>query len=810
MAIHNWPLSGEGGIQKPVSAQRVGINRVAAQRVVLTALAVFLLIMVICGRLGLLGNSFSTLSAHLQQPALPSRGRQVAASSARSRRSDSRCGPGVSSNIAASYARYSSALQDASSIDQQRRKCRERAEQDGNTILSEFEFGDEAISGTKRERDGLNAMLEAAKSGRFGTLYLESLSRLARESVITMPILKDLVANHQVRVVVCSEGIDSAQENWELVANSMAWVSELYVKNLRAAVLRGQEEAVLNDRSVGDWCFGYTSEPVPGTVVKRRGRDTKPQRRVVIHEAHAQWVRQVFEWFVDDRRSLSWIKRELNRCGAPKDHRATTKQWHHQSVRLVLRNTKYVGCWRWGAMTNTRNPLTGQISQKPRSIEETNQFVRDRPELRIIDDRRFADAQALLDEAESTWGQYRRDRGRLSGSRRAMSPPRHLLQGLIRCGTPTNDGTGVCGGTFQVNGGNGRYLGCARYRSGMCTCRTRLPRRAAERKILEVISQRILEQPSWVDAVHAASVEAWRTTVRQTPSQRDSLTKELASIDAQTKRLLDFIENQSGPIDEVASRLAQRRSEKRQIELQLARLPERNASSEEPPIREWVAEQLFHLKSVIDKGGELANKHLRRMTGGAITVTEELRSGRKRKHLVGRFTISAESALEVRDLKSIESADGIARSQQEEIVISFCDESPWATIAEQVKKLFDAGMKFREIAAALKVPRGWVARALLHWHRQRGLNAPDGRKVRKRLQQVRQSERLASRAKALWDQHLSMQDIAAELGCGRDMVTAAIRSWFESQGLPAPDGRHRRRELNDSRRAISSDTKSVI
>jgi site-specific DNA recombinase len=85
----------------------------------------------------------------------------------------------------------------------------------------------------------------------------------------------------------------------------------------RAAVLRGQEDAVLNDYSVGDWCFGYGSEPIPGTELARRGRNAKPRMQYTINEDHAAWVRQIFQWFVRDLKSLDWIAKELTQRGAP-------------------------------------------------------------------------------------------------------------------------------------------------------------------------------------------------------------------------------------------------------------------------------------------------------------------------------------------------------------------------------------------------------------------------------------------------------------------------------------------------------------
>jgi DNA invertase Pin-like site-specific DNA recombinase len=260
------------------------------------------LLLIICGCLALVGILLSTGSAQpippATAPSLSTRGGPAA------RRRKTLCTPDVS-RIAASYARYSSDLQDVSSIDQQRRRCHDRAQQDGNAIPPEFEFANEAVSGTRRDREGLNAMLAAARQRRFGILSFDSLSRLAREFVITVPMLKELVYVCKVRVASVSEGVDSANGNWELNAIFRSWMHQEYIKVLRDAVLRGQEEAVLRDWSVGDLCFGYGSEPIPGSESGRGGRHPRPRKRVVIDEDHARWVRRIFDWFVEERRPLA-------------------------------------------------------------------------------------------------------------------------------------------------------------------------------------------------------------------------------------------------------------------------------------------------------------------------------------------------------------------------------------------------------------------------------------------------------------------------------------------------------------------------
>jgi site-specific DNA recombinase len=155
-------------------------------------------------------------------------------------------------DVAASYARYSTHQQDAKSIGDQQRPCRERAERDGNEIPDELQFADEAVSGTQLKRDGFDRMLKAAEEGRFKTLYFFDLSRLARESVITITTLKKLVYVYKVRVVSVSEGIDSANEGWFTLATILGLQHEQYLKTLSANVLRGLIGNLLEELSLGD------------------------------------------------------------------------------------------------------------------------------------------------------------------------------------------------------------------------------------------------------------------------------------------------------------------------------------------------------------------------------------------------------------------------------------------------------------------------------------------------------------------------------------------------------------------------------
>jgi site-specific DNA recombinase len=523
-------------------------------------------------------------------------------------------------DVAASYARYSSDQQDAKSIDDQQRPCRERAEGDGNHIPNELQFADEAVSGTKLKRDGFDRMLNAAEEGRFKTLYFFDLSRLARESVITVTTLKKLVYVYKVRVVSVSEGIDSANEGWFTLATILGLQHEQYLKTLSANVLRGLIGSLLQDLSLGDYCFGYSSVPIAGAPLRGKGRNARPPKKYVIVEEEADWVRKIFFWYARERQSIQWIVRELNLKKAPKDHRKGATKWGRSGVRALLRRIKYIGIWPWGITKNCRDPLTGQIYKEFRPEEETQGWIRRFPQLQIIDEETFAEAQRRLDKNEEDCATFRADEGKLTGWPKGMSGPQHLLRDRIRCSG--------CGSAFHVGGARGQYLICPAFRNGLCRCRTMLPRHLARRLILEEIGQRILSDEPWRRAVHEQALKAWNDFESTVPAELSAAQKQLAAVEQKIARMVDQIEDGLDDPD-VKKRLAERRKEKEQIARSIAKL--RNAATSRPPkpTPEWMDEQLRNLHQVLSTGTPAAAIALGNLIGDVV-VSKVSRPGRKR------------------------------------------------------------------------------------------------------------------------------------------------------------------------------------
>ncbi len=696
---------------------------------------------------------------------------------------------------AASYSRFSSDMQRDESILDQQRKCRERAQANGHKILPELEFSDGAVSGTKRQREGLNAMLAAAKAGRIKVLYLYSLSRLSRESVITLPLLKDLVYNHGVRVISVSEGIDSNDTSWELIAHIMSIVHQQFLKDLAGNVLRGQEGAVLSGFSVGDYCFGYRSEPIPGSDQGRRGRNAKPRKMYVIDQDTAAWVQRIFHWFVKERRSLRWITRELNRLGAPKDHRSTKPEWRHQYLPRLLQNRKYVGWWPWGEKRNVRDPLTGKIRQEERASEDSEQWLRHLPHLRLVDDKTFEEAQRLLKINQEAINGSRKEKGKLKGSKHGASGchPRHLLTQLIVCGH--------CGHVFHVGGSGGKYLCCPGHAMGTCSCRTQLRRDRAERLILDAIGQRILEDPAWKQRVLEETRKAWKALEEAVPSELASARRSLAEVEQKIARLVDRVEN-GQCVPEFDKRLTQRRAERRTLTERIEKLERADHGRPPEPTESWVEEQLRHLGEVLSLKAPAAAHALRDLVGGKIVVIEIREPGRERFFLQGRFSIGSRTIVEGL-IGATERCGGQSASDSddscEEFLIAFREPPQLEVLSERAKELYDQGLMNAQIAKALGRARSYVTKLLKHWFESRGRTMPDGRSRRAKLKQKHVEpplyERIADDAMALYKRKRLLQDIADALHVDRNTVTAAIRWWHEARDLPVPDGRTRRKDL---------------
>ena len=247
----------------------------------------------------------------------------------------------------AAYARYSSDRQSPASIEDQLRKCREHAKANDWLFLEKHVYTDEAMSGGGADRPGFIAMLQAAARTLrpFDVLLLDDTSRLSRSQGETARVFErfNFIG---IRIVAVSQGIDSENEQADVLMAVHGLVDSLYIKELGKKTYRGLEGRALKGLHTGGRCFGYDNVADEAGVRQR------------INGKEAETVRRIFEMAAEGG-SLKAIAKALNHDGvAPARPRAGKRYatWCPTAIREMLRRELYIGRIVWNRSHFVKQP----------------------------------------------------------------------------------------------------------------------------------------------------------------------------------------------------------------------------------------------------------------------------------------------------------------------------------------------------------------------------------------------------------------------------------------------------------------------
>ncbi|MBX9778557.1 MAG: recombinase family protein [Xanthobacteraceae bacterium] len=335
---------------------------------------------------------------------------------------------------AAIYARFSSDLQRDRSIDDQVALCRDYAARNGYEIVATFE--DRAVTGSSLHlRQGIQALLRAARTSAFEFVIAESLSRIARDQEDAPAIRKRLTFSG-VQLVTPTDGVVSP-----LMHGLRTIIDSQFLDDLKGAIRRGMKGVVRDGRHPGGWTYGYRAVP---------GKPGEPE----IVQAEAEIIRRIFSDYIGGQPARV-IAAKLNAEGVRPPRgaywRSSTIGGHSKRGTGILQNKLYCGRVMWNRAQKLRDPDTGQIVYRPNP--EAEWLSGERPALRIVDDATFEAAQRVRSQ-------------RSFGGRRYRSRPKRMLSGLLRCG--------ACGaGMSKKDTDHGRpRLVCTQMReAGTCTHR---------------------------------------------------------------------------------------------------------------------------------------------------------------------------------------------------------------------------------------------------------------------------------------------------------------------------------------------------
>ena len=300
-------------------------------------------------------------------------------------------------NIAA-YCRVSTDKADQlNSLEAQKDFFSEYTKRTGDTLVRLY--ADEGISGTKiKNRKEFLHMMVDAEHGLFDLVVVKDISRFARNTV-------DLLQN--VRKLK-SLGI----ETQFLTANMTSMGNSEFVLTIFGAL--AQEESANTSKRVK---FGKKINAEKGRVpniVYGYDKTIGDYFNLTVNQEEAQIIRQIYQWYTKDGYGASKIANMLNEKGVKTKRNCN---WSQNATCRILTNELYTGKVINGKQ-EVADFLTGQRKEK----DETEWFVVERPELRIIDDETFEQAQELLHS--------RHDAFNISHERQSN---KHLFSTLIKC-----------------------------------------------------------------------------------------------------------------------------------------------------------------------------------------------------------------------------------------------------------------------------------------------------------------------------------------------------------------------------------------
>ncbi|AMV40937.1 recombinase family protein [Planctomyces sp. SH-PL62] len=702
--------------------------------------------------------------------------------------------------VGAIYARYSTKAQ--GSVGDQVRSVLEAAARLKIHVPREFVFYDEAVSGSRNRRPGLDRLRATlARRGAVQAVLVFATNRLGRTAYHAMQIVHEEMVGRDIRCVFTSNNIDTADgHTWQLLLQAYSMVDQMVVASA-AAHIHAAHEAMFDQGLVhGAVTYGYRGREVGEGRGVRKGR---PLREYEIDPEAAPWILRAFEWYAREGLSIGEVVRRLNaEPRAPRNPRLLAG-WDHAAVRRMLGNPRYRGHWMYGETKAVCHPGKASTAHVRRDAPLKSARLE---HLRIVPEDLWLRARARLAEGD------RRAAGRKPRDGDHRSRPR-ALAGLFHCGAH--------GRRMQAGGGHGKMLICKdcmgtpRERRSLCSI---LNRRLALKLTCEALALRIRRDDGLATAIVAASRSAAASLQSPDPAHLVGLR---TRIEALTRRIGFVMDNPGAePRDvlEAKAKLQQLRRERSALESDLGRIEADAARAVEVPDEGAVREMLSRLGATLDEaageGDAPEDRAVREvvdaLTGGRVDLFQEGGREPKRGWLRGSFRFDLERLARLAGFPAIPAPpDG--PDPRELVRIDYREPAPCEAHATAVKALYDEGVLVKEIAARLGISRNLAAKALAWWHRSRDLEPPDGRSRRSSLPVDARSltpplyVRLADEALRLSEQGLLYEEVAARLGCDRNTAAKAIKRASELRGTPAQDGRSRRKTLDRYRRGRDAD-----
>lgn len=305
------------------------------------------------------------------------------------------------------------------SLNNQRNILVEYANANNHEIVGESY--DDNVSGMHFNREGISKIYEQVENKAIDAIIVKDLSRLGRHRTQTAMFI-DYLREHDVRVLSVTENIDTSNEDDDLMIGFKGIFNDMYArdisKKIRAGYKQKQKKGIVITVPLGYFKDKNTNE-------------------IMIVEEEAEIVRKIFDLYLSGY-GLKAIAKKLNDEGIKSPQYYQNKMynkklpsnkpeitgrylWVNTTVKRILQNEFYIGT------VTCHKTYTSKINHIRKALPEDEQFKHENFAPAIISKEKWEQVQFLLSSKRNN-------------VRASSGNPCHRYTGLIECGD--------CGCTF--------------------------------------------------------------------------------------------------------------------------------------------------------------------------------------------------------------------------------------------------------------------------------------------------------------------------------------------------------------------------
>ncbi len=352
-------------------------------------------------------------------------------------------------------------------------------------------YRDDGVSGTTRERDGLQRLLADARSGKIERVIFTKLDRLGRKAKLILD-LDDELESHGVQRVYIKEGIDTTTIIGRFLRTILAAVAELERDKIVESTTEGRrKKADLGEVWTGR--YGY--------------QRLEKEPWLALDPEEAPVVKRIFG-DVTAGIAANKLAVQLTAEGVPAPKGGPT--WHHTAVGKIIKSPCYYGQHEYGVTLN-------------RTVDGKRIVSLNAPEKVIRTQVPPIVTKELWEAANERFST-----NRLTAKRNNKHDD--LLRGLVTCASLTEDGE-VCNRSMSPErDGSYRQYRCTHTISTGAQKHHNVNAEALEKAVWEAVTERLMNPSLVTDNLEALS--------KNRQAQVEQAEREIARIEKEAEQAL--------------------------------------------------------------------------------------------------------------------------------------------------------------------------------------------------------------------------------------------------------------------------------